>query len=73
MSDTTTKPESTQYEDFDTTALFDEIEKEKRNDYETCSASQAFDAVFQCYSKLCRTYKVISAEKRAHKNALLFR
>jgi hypothetical protein len=44
MSDTTHQ------EDIDTTALFAEIEKEKRNDYETCSASQAFDAVFQCYS-----------------------
>jgi len=40
------------YEDKDATAFFEEVEKEKKNDYETCSASQAFDAVFQCYSKV---------------------
>lgn len=40
------------HEDKDATAFFEEVEKEKKNDYETCSASQAFDAVFQCYSKV---------------------
>jgi hypothetical protein len=39
------------HDDEDTNAFFAEVEKEKKNDYETCSASQAFDAVFQCYSK----------------------
>lgn len=41
----------TDHHDEDTTALFDEIEKEKKGDYQTCSASQTFDAVWQCYSK----------------------
>ncbi|KAG2215199.1 hypothetical protein INT46_001475 [Mucor plumbeus] len=40
------------HEDKDASAFFDEVEKEKKNDYETCSASQAFDAVFQCYIAL---------------------
>lgn len=48
--------DSTHQEDIDTSALFAEIEKEKKNDYETCSASQAFDAVFQCYSKPCHLF-----------------
>lgn len=43
---------TTSHEDKDATAFFEEVEKEKKNDYETCSASQAFDAVFQCYSKV---------------------
>ncbi|KAI8889629.1 hypothetical protein K501DRAFT_238483 [Backusella circina FSU 941] len=40
----------TDHHDEDTTALFDEIEKEKKGDYQTCSASQTFDAVWQCYT-----------------------
>lgn len=43
--------DNTHNDDIDTTAFFAEIEKEKVSDYQTCSASQAFDAVFQCYSK----------------------
>lgn len=46
--------DSTHNDDIDTKALFAEIEKEKIGDYETCSVSQTFDAVFQCYSKLQR-------------------
>ncbi|KAI9365754.1 hypothetical protein BD770DRAFT_336247 [Pilaira anomala] len=45
MTDTTTHDG-----DIDSKALFAEIEKEKVGDYQTCSASQAFDAVFQCYT-----------------------
>jgi hypothetical protein len=45
------KHNMTDHHDEDTTALFDEIEKEKKGDYQTCSASQTFDAVWQCYSK----------------------
>ncbi|KAI8976014.1 hypothetical protein BDB01DRAFT_805028 [Pilobolus umbonatus] len=37
-------------QDEHTTALFAEIDKENRNDYLTCSLSQAFDEVFQCYT-----------------------
>ncbi|KAI8060414.1 uncharacterized protein B0P05DRAFT_558034 [Gilbertella persicaria] len=36
--------------DQDTHAFFEEVERERKFDYETCSASQAFDAVFQCYT-----------------------
>lgn len=43
--------DTTHNDDIDTTALFAEIEKEKLGDYETCSASETFDAAFQCYSK----------------------
>jgi hypothetical protein len=46
-----TMADNAMHEDKDASAFFDEVEKEKKNDYETCSASQAFDAVFQCYSK----------------------
>ncbi|GAA5796162.1 hypothetical protein EDC94DRAFT_612437 [Helicostylum pulchrum] len=42
--------DNTHNDDIDTTAFFAEIEKEKVSDYQTCSASQAFDAVFQCYT-----------------------
>ncbi|KAI9476077.1 MAG: hypothetical protein EXX96DRAFT_448859, partial [Benjaminiella poitrasii] len=36
--------------DKDTKEFFDEIDKEIKQDYKTCSVSQAFDAVFQCYT-----------------------
>ncbi|KAG2213387.1 uncharacterized protein EV154DRAFT_478872 [Mucor mucedo] len=42
--------DTTHNDDIDTTALFAEIEKEKLGDYETCSASETFDAAFQCYT-----------------------
>lgn len=51
--------DNTTHEDKDASAFFDEVEKEKKNDYETCSASQAFDAVFQCYSKWLYKWFVI--------------
>ncbi|KAI8370886.1 hypothetical protein EDC96DRAFT_502700 [Choanephora cucurbitarum] len=41
---------TTDHHDEDTHAFFQEIEKEKRTDRETCSASQTFDAFFQCYT-----------------------
>ncbi|KAI8333766.1 hypothetical protein BD560DRAFT_414891 [Blakeslea trispora] len=39
-----------EHNDEDTHAFFKEIENEKNIDYETCSVSQTFDAVFQCYT-----------------------
>lgn len=44
--------DTTHDDDIDTKALFTEIEKERVGDYQTCSASQAFDAAFQCYSEI---------------------
>lgn len=60
MTDTTHK------DDIDTTALFAEIEKEKLGDYETCSASETFDAAFQCYSKC------VGIESALQKDSLFF-
>lgn len=37
-------------EDKDTNEFFAEVEKDKKAHYEKCSAIDAFDAVFNCYS-----------------------
>ncbi|CAO3621218.1 unnamed protein product [Cunninghamella blakesleeana] len=46
---TETKPTQATHDE-DTASFFKELEKEEKKDYLTCSASQAFDSVWQCYT-----------------------
>ncbi|ORZ15756.1 hypothetical protein BCR42DRAFT_415840 [Absidia repens] len=45
----TPPPTKTAHDD-DTKEFFDEIENDSQKDYATCSASDSFNAVWQCYS-----------------------
>ncbi|CAO3614464.1 unnamed protein product [Cunninghamella echinulata] len=49
MTTEETKPTQTTHDE-DTASFFKEIEIEEKRDYLTCSASQAFDSVWQCYT-----------------------
>ncbi|KAI9247699.1 hypothetical protein BDA99DRAFT_525794 [Phascolomyces articulosus] len=46
----TNKKSGTEYHDEDTSAFFNEFERETKKDYAKCSMSQTFDNVFQCYT-----------------------